>query len=83
MIGAGMAQGVWSVAWQVEVKRLQTNADHCSQTSNREGLKRWQQTEENLAPVCLWARLSEIEQDGFAHFPRQRVLMLAALLGAE
>ena len=80
MVGAGMAQRVWSVVRQLEVKRLQPKMNHCSQTTNRQWLKGWKQPEEDFASVCLWARFSQIKQDGFAHFPHQWILMLTALL---
>src|SRR5574341_195796 len=82
MTGAGMAQGVWPIVWQLEVKRLQPKMNHCSQTTNREWFIRRKQPQEDFAPVCLRARLLQIEQDGLAHFAHQRVLMLSALLSA-
>src|SRR5215218_10103341 len=83
MVGAGMAQRVWSIVRQVEVKRLQPKMNHCSQTANCEWFKGWQQPQENFASLCLWTRFSQIEQDCFAHFPHQRILMLTALLSAR
>src|SRR5215217_1363173 len=83
MAGAGMAQRVWSVVRQLEVKRLQLKMNHCSQTANCEWFKGWPQPQEDFASVCLWTRFSQIEQDGFAHFPHQGILMLTGLLSAR
>src|SRR5215210_6394920 len=82
MAGAGMAQRVWSVVRQLELKRLQLKMNHCSQTANCEWFKGWQQPQEDFASLCLWACFSQIEQDGLAYFSHQRILMLAALLSA-
>ena len=54
-----MTQGVWSIVWQLEVKRLQPQLNHCSQTRNCEWLKRRLQPQENLAKICLWTRLAQ------------------------
>src|ERR1700754_281687 len=83
MAGASVTQGVWSIVWQLQVKRLQLQLNHCSQTRNCERLRRRLQPQENLAKICLWTRLAQIKQDGLAHFPHQWILMFPILLGAR